>query len=257
MNSLNKIGFFIILLGIGYIAGNKIPIKIFKPNYTEVTLNKSEYFTIILSMLSTIITFCAILIALFKEDLRAMWKRPIVIFSTPDEMTVEDLKASLESEIQNDTPFANKYISRIEVKYNGNLPLLGAEIYLDKLEFTPKDSSIAQIIECSGSALKWNGTENQSIIIPPGGKKLIKIVEIYQPERFSTPESEKIDKPPLLKIGEIENTKEKANGRWTATFCCYAQNHKSTDLTVEIEWNGTWTKRLAEFKKFYKITKSA
>lgn len=257
MNNIYKIGFFIITMGIGYIAGNKIPIEIFKPNYTEVALNKSEYFTIILSVLSTIITFCAILIALFKEDLRALWKRPIVLFLTPDEMTVEDLKASLESEIQNDTPIANKYISRIEVKNNGNLPLLGAEIYLDKLEFTPKDSSIAQNIECSGSALKWNGTENQSIIIPPGGKKLIKIVEIHQPENFSTPKSEKTDKPPLLIIGEIENTKEKAKGKWTATFGLYAQNHKSTDFTVEIEWNGTWTKRLTEFNKYYKITKTA
>jgi hypothetical protein len=44
MNSLYKIGFFIIILGIGYIAGNKIPIEIFKPNYTEVTFKKTQIF---------------------------------------------------------------------------------------------------------------------------------------------------------------------------------------------------------------------
>jgi hypothetical protein len=151
-------------------------------------------------------------------------------------MTIEDLNSSLESETASDIPVAKRYYSRIEVKNIGNMPALNAEIYLDKLEYIPKDSTISQNIECSGAALNWNGSESHTIIIPPGGKKLIKIV-----------------KPPLLTIGEIENNKETAKGKWTATFSLYAQNLKPISFTVEIEWNGIWKTRLTEFKKLYKI----
>lgn len=257
MNKFYKIGFLVIAGIIGYVVGNFIPTELFKPSFSDETLNKGEYYRLLISIISAIITFCAVLVALFKDDLRELWKRPIIQFSTPDEMTIEDLNSSLESETANDIPVANRYISRIEVKNIGNMPALNAEIFLDKLEYIPKDSTITQNLECSGSALKWNGTESHSIIIPPGGKKLIKIVEISPPEKISTPESEKVNKPPMLSIGEIESVKDKAKGKWTATFSLYAQNHKPTSFTVEIEWNGIWKTRLTEFKTLYKITKKA
>jgi hypothetical protein len=252
-----KIGVIILAVIIGYLLGNFIPSNIFKPDFTGEAINKEEYYSLLVSVISAGITFCAVLIALFKDDLRELWKRPIIEFLTPDEMTIEDLNSSLESETSNDNPISNRYISRIVVKNTGNMPALNAEIYLDKLEYIPRDSSISQNLECSGSALKWNGTEAHSIIIPPGGKKLIKIVEIEAPEKISTPESERLSKPPVLFIGEIENVKDKTKGKWTATFNLYAQNHKPTSFTVEIEWNGVWKTRLAEFKTLYKITKKA
>ena len=172
-------------------------------------------------------------------------------------MTIEDLTAALESEANNDNIIANKYISRIEVKNQGNLPALSTEIYLDKLEFIPKDTSIAQIIESSSSALEWNGTDSLSIIIPPGGKKLINIVEITPPEKISTPDSEKTNKPPCLIIGNIKNSKERTKGKWIATFSLYAQNHKPVSFKVEIEWTGLWKNRLAEFNNQFKISKKA
>lgn len=157
MNKFYKIG-FLILAGIsGYLLGNFVPLELFKPNFSNETLNKGEYYRLLISIISAVITFCAVLVALFKDDLRELWKKPIIQFSTPDEMTIEDLNSSLESETANDIPISNRYISRIEVKNVGNMPALNAEIYLDKLEYIPKDSTISQSLECSGSALKWNG----------------------------------------------------------------------------------------------------
>ena len=253
MRKLYKISVLLIIGMIGYSLGNYIPMEIFNPNFTDENLTKSDYYRLLIAIISAIITFFAVLVALFKDDLRELWKRPIIQFCTPDEMTIEDLNSSLESETASDIPVAKRYYSRIEVKNIGNMPALNAEIYLDKLEYIPKDSTISQNIECSGAALNWNGSESHTIIIPPGGKKLIKIVEILAPEKISTPESEKINKPPLLTIGEIENNKETAKGKWTATFSLYAQNLKPIRFTVEIEWNGVWKTRLTEFKKLYKI----
>ncbi len=252
-----KFIFLLIAVIAGYILGNFIPIEIFRPTFIEESISKTEYYKIMLSLVSACITFCAVLVALFKDDFREYWKRPKIEFHTPSEMTIEDLSASLESEINNDNIFANKYISRIEVKNVGNLPALNSEIYLDKLEFIPKDSSIAQIIECSGSALEWNGADIQNIIIPPGGKKLINIIEVTPPEKISTPDSEKINKPPCLIIGNIKNTKEHQKGKWIATFSLYAQNHKPVSFKLEIEWTGIWKNRLTEFNNQFKISKKA
>ncbi len=243
----------IIAFIVGYTLGNFIPIEIFKPKFIEESISKTEYYKIMLALVSACITFCAVLVALFKDDFREYWKRPKIEFHTPNEMTVEDLSASLETE----NIFANKYISRIEVKNVGNLPALNSEIYLDKLEFIPKDTSIAQTIECSGAALEWNGADLLNIIIPPGGKKLINIIEVTPPEKISTPESEKTHKPACLIIGNIKSTKEQQKGKWVATFSLYAQNHKPVSFKLEIEWTGLWKNRLTEFNNQFKISKKA
>ena len=257
MNKLLKIVLLLLAGVLGYAIGNYLPLDFLRPSFTDEILSKAEYYRLLISIISAIITFSAVLVALFKDDLREIWKRPIVLFEVPEEITIEDLNSSLESEIVSDTPIANRYISRMEVRNTGNLPAINAEIYLDKLEFIPKDSTIIQNIETSGAALKWNGTESSIIIIPPGGKKLIKIAEITAPEKISTPESEKLNKPPVLSIGEISNSKDKAKGKWIAKFSFYAQNHRPTSFTVEIEWNGVWKTRLTEFKQQYQITKKA
>lgn len=249
-----KIIIVIVAVIIGYLIGNFLPIQIFRPTFTNETINKSEYYKLIISIISACITFTAVVVALFKDDFREYWKRPKVQFNSPSKITIEDLSASIESEINNDNIIANKYVSRVEVINVGNLPVLNAEIYLDKLEYTPKDTSIAQVIESSSSALEWNGTESLNIIIPPGGKKLINIAEITPPEKFSTPDSERTNKPPCLTIGNIKNVKERSKGKWTATFSLYAQNHRPVSFKVEIEWTGNWKNRLAEFNNQYKIT---
>lgn len=247
----------IIAIIAAYFIGNLIPIDFFKPKFIDETISSTEYYKIMLSITSACITFFAVLVALFKDDFREYWKKPKIQFQIPSQMTIEDLSSSLYSESNNDNIFANKYISRIEVRNIGNLPALNSEFYLDKLEYIPKDTSIAQTIECSGAALEWNGADVQNIIIPPGGKKLINIIEVTPPEKISTPESEKTNKPPCLIIGKIKSSREQQKGKWIATFSLYAQNHRPVSFTLEIEWTGVWKNRLTEFSNQFKISKKA
>lgn len=250
---LLKIGILIIALIMGYILGQYVPIGLFKPEYKEEIIGKAEYTRLVISVISATITFLAVVVALFKDDIREYWKRPIIQFCMPDVVTVEVFGSS-ESESQGDTLIATGYISRIEVKNTGNLPALNAEIYLDKLSFIPKDSEIVQSIESSSSALEWNGADSMTIIIPPGGKKILDIVQILPPEKISTPDSAKSSKPSSIFIGNIENLKEHTKGKWEATFSLYAQNHKPTSFTIVVEWNGIWKTRLTEFSNYYAIS---
>jgi hypothetical protein len=246
----------IVPLTIGYLAGHFFPIEILRPNFpNSEILNKSEYYRFIVSIVSASITFLAVMVALFKDDLREYWKRPILIFSEPSQMTIEDLNTNSESGSSNGNLVSNRYLSRIEIKNNGNLPALNTEMFLEKLEFKEKDSNILQPIECYGKPLEWNGTESSSMILPVGAKKLIDIVVITAPEKVSKPDSQTIKNPSRVLIGEIQSNKEQTKGIWYATFGLYAQNHKPISFKIEIEWNGIWKPRLTEFNTQYQIKK--
>lgn len=256
MNKYYKIALLILAIIIGYTIGSYLPIEILKPNFTDTSLSKGEYYRLIVSIISAFITFFALFIALFKDDIREQWKRPRISFELPNKHTVEDIDSSLDAESGAETIRAKRYLTRIEIQNNGNLPALSCEMYLEKLEFIPKETSISQNIECSSAALEWNGTESQTIIIPPGGKKLVDILEVTAPEKVSTPDSVKTNNKSQLIIGTIPNNKDQSKGKWKAKFSLYAQNHTPVSFEIEVEWNGVWKNRFTEFSNHFQITKA-
>ena len=236
-----------------YGIGNYFPLEIIKPNYPETDiLNKSEYYRFIVSIISAFITFCAVLVALFKDDLREYWKRPRLILSEPSQITIEGFDDN-ETEITNRALVANKYISRIEIQNIGNISSINTELLIEKLEFKAKDSTIIQEIECYGKSLPWNGSESTTMVLPAGVKRLIDIVFISVPEKISKPDSSTVTSPSKIMIGGITNHIDKNNGTWFATFGLYSQKHSWVTFKVEIEWSGIWKSRLAEFKSQYQI----
>ncbi|WP_320051929.1 hypothetical protein [uncultured Acetobacteroides sp.] len=210
------------------------------------TISLADYHRLIVSIVSAGITFIAVVIALFKDDLREMWHRPKIIFSEPSNITIEELS----DQVSSDNIKAKKYISRIEVQNTGNVPAINAEIYLEKLEFKEKNSNIKNPIETTGTPLNWNGNLKETIIIPSGSRKLINIVEIQPPAIVSTPDSPKDKESSKMIIGKIP-IKDQEKGIWTAMFGLYSQNHKPIRFVVEIEWNGVWKFRLTEMEKMY------
>jgi len=248
-----KLLILILFIGLSYLIGNWIPSEVFSPQIKVEPINTGEYYRLIISFFSAIITFFAVLVALFKDDLRELWKYPRIVFHRPENITVEiteeEDSPGGEAIIQ-----ANKYIARIEVKNVGNLPTMNAEIYLEKLEHKDSATSIiSNYIETTGIAMPWNGEGIKSIIIPPGGKKLINLVELTKPIKISLPNSPQTSQPPKLIIGGIENSSEHKKGIWCATFTLNAQNHKPINFILEIEWGGLWKKRLTEMTSQLKI----
>lgn len=247
------IGIFPLIVFIAYLFGNYLPIEAIRPIITDKTLSKGEYNSFISSLISSIITFFTLLIALFKEDLRELWKRPILKFELPENHTIEDLDSSLDSESEIETIIAKRYLSSIQIINSGNLPALDCEMYLDSLEFTPNDSSIKQNIFCPSSSLEWNGTESKIVVIPSGGKKIIDIIMVTAPEKYSTPDSEKTNNKSQLHIGLIPFENYECKGIWNAKFILFAKNHKPVNLDIEVKWNGVWKGRLTDFDKLFQI----
>lgn len=240
------------LIILAYFLGNWIPISLLVPDFTEDKISSLEHYKLVISIVSASITFLAVFVALFKDDLREYWKYSRAEFSFPDNLTIE-ITSTQES--SNDSLIASKYISRIQVHNSGNLPLLNTEICLDRLEYFAQNSNKGQFIEVNGKSLKWNGTEETSISIPAGRKKLVDVLELIAPQKFSTPDTTKPSTsiPAKLVIGS--HSPEENRGKWIATFSLCAQNHKEVNFAISIVWNGSWKTRLTDMSTTYIIEK--
>jgi hypothetical protein len=250
-----KIAIGIIIGIIAYLLGNWIPISYLKPNVTPTTLNSSEFLSIFIRSISALVTFLAVIVALFKEDIRKLWEFSQLKVSIPSNSIVEKLISQSSSAQSNEDMHleANSYQSRIEINNSGTISAIATELYLEKLEYINDGYANTQYIETSGSPLNWNGTDKYNIIIPPGGKKLVDIVELIAPEKQSLPDGEKTIIPSKLIIGNVVNPKEYMKGKWTGTFGLYSQNAKPLRFQVVVEWSGRWEKRLTEMVNFLKI----
>lgn len=255
MKWYTKIGIGLVIAIIAYIIGNWIPLDFLRPNIVETEANSSQFLSIAISSISAFVTFLAVIVALFKEDIRKYWEFSNLKVTIPSNNIVEKLNSqSGTAQSSEDIHLeAQLYHSRIEIINAGNLPAIGAEIYLEKLEFNNEGYTNTQFIETSGSPLNWNGTDKFSVIIPPGGRKLVDIVELIGPEKQSLPDGEKTTIPSKLIIGNVSNPQDYTKGKWTGTFGIYSQNAKPLRFQVVVEWSGKWEKRLAEMKRFLKI----
>ena len=156
-----KIGIGLIIGIIAYLIGNWIPIKHLTPDIEIIKVNSSDYLKIIISSISAIVTFLAVIVALFKEDIRKFWEFSDLQVSVPDNSIVEKLN-SQSSSSQKDQEVhleAECYNTRIEIVNSGNISSISSEIYLEKLEFNTEGFTNPQQIETSGSPLnlEWNG----------------------------------------------------------------------------------------------------
>lgn len=245
---------FIIPLVIGYVLGVYLPLELLKPVFSNTdTIGKAEYYRLTISIISALITFCAVLVALFKDDLREYWKKPIIKTFLSENPTTEIFSENSQTNSSTDALIANLYITKLEVENKGNLSALNTEIILEKLTFKEKDTDIIQNIDCSGKPLDWNGSESNSITLPVGAKKTITILNIYAPQKVSKPDGKTSKEPSKIIIGDMICNKDHSKGKWIATFTIYAQNHNPTRFSLEIEWTGIWKPRLTEFKSQFKI----
>lgn len=104
------IAFAIVL---AYCIGIWIPFEFLKTSIREEQIGKTEYYRLIISIISAFITFTAVLVAMFKDDLREYWKYARINFSIPDNNTIE---------ITNDVPprFPDWHENKFDIVVKGN-----------------------------------------------------------------------------------------------------------------------------------------
>lgn len=240
---------------IAYLIGNIIPIKYLSPTIEFTTIKSAEYYGLIVSSISAFVTFLAVIIALFKEDIRKKWIFSKIEVSIPEENFFEVLNSSIGNTTDNTNQAleAVKYNCKIEIFNSGSISAMGLEIQLESLIFKGTDYPTPQIIETFSRSLSWNGNGETKINISPEGKKTISILELTAPEQQSSPEGDNLTIPAKLNIADIDNYPDFKKGKWTGSFAIFSTNAKPVRFTIEIVWNGRWQKRASEMKNNLKI----
>jgi len=234
---------------VGYIIGNIIPLEFLRPIVVSSEIKSADYYQIIIGTISAFVTFIAVIIALFKEDIRKFWEYSKICVSIPNESFVEVLKTNT-SDTPNDSMFleSEKYNCKIQVKNSGNISALGVEMYLESLTYSCVDYPTPQEIVTTGSPIIWNQSNESRINLQPEGSKRICIFELLAPSSQSSPSGSNTNIPATLIIAGIQINSEQRRGKWIGTFAIFTSNSKPVRFRLEIDWNGRWEKRVTEMR---------
>jgi hypothetical protein len=246
MKLYKKCIILLLICVIFYLIGNWVPMQQLNPSIQKVQLKTPEYLQLIISFFAALVTLSAVIIALFKEDIRKFWEFSKIVISMPEDNFFEELNSS-SSKVESKAWEAIKYNSKIEILNSGSIAALDLEIYLESLTFKGVEYPTSQIIRAD-CYLKWNELHETKINLSPEGKRTIDILELSSPAQQSSPGGVNTDVPAKLIIAGIEVNPDFKNGKWTGSFIIFSTNAKPIRFKLEVNWNGRWEKRASEMK---------
>lgn len=242
-----KIAIGLAIATIAYLIGNYIPIDYLRPKVIEKEIESSEYFQILIGGLSAMVTFLAVIVALFKEDIRKFWVFSKIDVSIPTESFYEVLKGNIsETPDDNQILEAEKYHCKIQIQNKGNITAQDVEIYLESLTHTSSNYPNPQRIDTLGIPLNWSTGNENRINIAPEGKKELCIVELKAPVNQSNPNGLNENLPSKLIIAGHDNNPDFRRGEWTGEFAILSSNAKPVRFKLQVNWNGRWENRSTE-----------
>lgn len=232
----------------GYVLGQFLPIDYLRPIIVNKDITINDFYTRIISVIGTSVTLLAVIVALFKEDIRKLWDKADLSVNFRDGHVLNEI---LDNETSSSRLRAKKYETVLLIKNQGTLAAKSCEIYLERLQFKSTVYPTSQDIPLTGQPLSWHNNPNKAILIPATGKATVPILEIISPESQSVPTDETgtIVPTPKIKIGDTESPNIYSNGTWTAKFIVYSENATPIEHTIIITWNNRWEHRLAEMSK--------
>lgn len=154
MKIIKIISTIVLSLSLGYLLGNFLPLSYLRPTVipTQRLIQLFDLYQIIINFITAFVTAIAVLVALFKEDIRKMWEYPKLEISIPENNFTETLN-SANTDTSNSRE-ATKYTCDIDVFNSGNITALELEIKLESLIFTYNRPGV-QNIEVQNQNINW------------------------------------------------------------------------------------------------------
>lgn len=233
-----------IILILGYILGMFFP-WLGPCSVDNAPITKGDYYGIIINILYTIVTFLAVVVALWKESILRFFKHP--------QCTIELLEGGLieNIDLEQQTPQADSYECILKIENKGNSVALGCEICISEILYAKKSSIEKKPIRNLYGDKKLLG--ELPLDIPPRISKEINLFKIASPTNFGTPDT---NEPSNLKIDfngiqEIPSNRSQ-NGFWEIRYYMNYKNGESLRFSLNIEWDGSWKNRKSEMKDVLK-----
>lgn len=226
---------------IGYFLGSSLflgPCEL-----SEVPISKGDYYANFINLFAAVGTFIAVLVALFMDEIRSLFKKVSFKIELESSDVIEDV------ENIKGTKKAKRYHNSVLILNEGNINARNCELYLESACYYVEDSPNTITVE--NSPIKWN-KDNSAVYIPFQGKKTLLLFEIFAPQKQSTPDGGIGITTTKFKILGLEEMDAKA-GKWEFSYCLNSLNSKPQKFKYIIEWNGNWEERQTEMKNVLKM----
>lgn len=119
----------LIIAVIAYFTGNFMPIKALVPNIDwDKKISSGELFYYSISFIQAIGTVAAVIIALFSENIKGYFRKPVLSINLHNNELIEELDNNGEKNKK-----AKRYHNSIDIWNKGNINAENCEICIEKL----------------------------------------------------------------------------------------------------------------------------
>ena len=228
------LGFFIccVFLSIMNIATDK-----------NISVSIPEAIYYISSPIGVAITFIAVIVALFGNEIKNKIYRPRCAVSLVENSFVEFLGDSENSS----TPVAQYYDCCLLVKNIGNKEIKELEFVIKDVSCAKSNQKLKKVNKFENS-IYWSKPELKTINLRENESKKILIARIYPENEFGTPEQSRKIPSKLSIMGHNADKKYEQNSKWSVSYCLQTPESIVSNFNIEITWSGKWCSRLTEMK---------
>ncbi len=242
----------VVVFVIGYLLGVYLPyFNLATLVSVEEIMTQAQYNSIFIRAVAAIATFLAVIVALFKEDIRRIWDNvnlSIELNSDKIEEVLESMKIGKVGDTSPPILKAEYYYSQIVIVNNGTKPAKEAQLYVEKIIFTNPSGSNREI-EVVGRPSLWEYESEVKTMIPPSGRKKCNIITINAPQKISKPDGEALDEGVLLRIGETLLKQDFHKGKIEIQLAVYSESCRAKKFVLNLSWDGKWHNRLSEMSR--------
>lgn len=248
-NSCTKIICFAIIIIAGYVLGCICPISYLRIEISSRSITLAELYSTIISLITAMGTFAAVVVALFKDEIRKYLWKPKFDISEWDSMAKEDI------EHESGRVTAKRHYNGIDIHNTGSACANDCMVFIQSIEYIRQAGAHPVLLYDGEHQISWNGIRPQdSVDIPKGGKKSFQLFEILPPEAGSTPDGNESSKFPKLSICNIHWSQTTYSGDWHVKCVLYVNSNIQKTFVAKINWDGTWHPRKTEMDSHITFT---
>lgn len=195
-------------------------------------------------LITSLTTLFASLVALFKEWINSKLIKPKIFFrETEKQFAVVCSEKSDESSDVNDV-----YVYEISLQNLGKLKCNNFELYCERIEYKGKTDVKFNEVEIKTDIQIKFKSGNSINVVPNNRPIMVSLFSISNPNNISESKNQKISSC-LMKIGDYVVSDCNKGGVYRLLYRYYSENCKSSEVSLEVTWNGEWNNSVEEFKK--------
>lgn len=213
----------------------------------EKKCSKPEYIYYLSQILGVIVTFLAVVVALFGNELRSIIFRPKCKISLSKDGFDENLGDTLYST----SPQARYYDCTLNVENSGSKEISNCELIVTEISYMSdrQQKRERKLLVNGHQSLYWFYRDKKKIHLIEGEQREVCLFRIYPSSMMQTPDGGE-ESPLRLNISGFNlEDKYSQKGIWSVKYKLQDNERILRSFSVTVEWTGKWFDRISEMSK--------